>query len=100
MGVRISLPVQKKKEAKVKVERKSALSLASGLIQTLFFMNKISNYFRDSYKELGEKVTWPNWLQLQQSTMIVLISTLLITALVALMDLISASGLKFIYKIF
>ncbi|MBB1282922.1 preprotein translocase subunit SecE [Flavisolibacter sp. BT320] len=63
-------------------------------------MNKISNYFRDSYKELGEKVTWPNWLQLQQSTMIVLISTLLITALVALMDLISASGLKFIYKIF
>jgi preprotein translocase subunit SecE len=63
-------------------------------------MNKISNYFRDSYKELGEKVTWPNWLQLQQSTMIVLIATLLITALVALMDLISASGLKFIYKIF
>lgn len=63
-------------------------------------MNKISNYFRDSYKELTEKVTWPNWLQLQQSTMIVLIATVLITALVALMDLISASGLKLIYKIF
>lgn len=63
-------------------------------------MNKISNYFRDSYKELGEKVSWPNWTQLQQSTMIVLAATLLITAVVALMDLISASGLKFIYKIF
>jgi preprotein translocase subunit SecE len=63
-------------------------------------MNKISNYFRDSYKELAEKVTWPNWLQLQQSTMIVLGATLVITAIVAIMDLISASGLKFIYKIF
>ena len=63
-------------------------------------MNKISNYFRDSYKELAEKVTWPNWLQLQQSTMIVLAATLLITAVVAVMDLISATGLKYIYKIF
>ena len=31
-------------------------------------MNKVSNYFRDSYKELTEKVTWPTWAQLQQST--------------------------------
>ena len=63
-------------------------------------MNKISNYFADSYKELQEKVTWPNWTQLQQSTMIVLAATLLITAIVAIMDLVSSSGLKFIYKIF
>ncbi len=61
-------------------------------------MNKISNYFSDSYKELTEKVTWPNWTQLQQSTMIVLVATLLITALVALMDLIAAGALNFIYK--
>ena len=65
-----------------------------------FFMNKVSNYFRDSYKELMEKVTWPDWVQLQQSTMIVLAATLLITAVVAVMDLVSSSGLKFIYKIF
>lgn len=63
-------------------------------------MNKISNYFRDSYKELQEKVTWPTWVQLQQSTMIVLVATLVITAVIALMDLVSNSGLKFIYKLF
>lgn len=63
-------------------------------------MNKVSNYFRDSYKELMEKVTWPNWVQLQQSTMIVLAATLLVTAIVAVMDLVSSTGLKFIYKIF
>ena len=63
-------------------------------------MNKVSTYFRDSYKELLEKVTWPNWNQLQQSTMIVLAATLLITAIVAIMDFIAAGGLKFIYKFF
>lgn len=60
-------------------------------------MTKVSNYFRDSYKELMEKVTWPTWTQLQQSTMIVLAATLVITAIVALMDFISKGGLNFIY---
>ena len=63
-------------------------------------MNKISNYFSDSYKELTEKVTWPNWMQLQQSTMIVLGATLFITGLVWVMDFIAAGGLQFIYKLF
>jgi preprotein translocase subunit SecE len=63
-------------------------------------MNKISIYFRDSFKELTEKVTWPNWTQLQQSTMIVLIATLVITAIIAAMDFIAAGGLNFIYKMF
>jgi preprotein translocase subunit SecE len=63
-------------------------------------MNKIQSYFKDSYEELMEKVTWPNWQQLQQSTMIVLIATLVITAIVWLLDLGSSSVLKFIYSLF
>ena len=63
-------------------------------------MNKVSTYFRDSYKELLEKVTWPNWTQLQQSTMIVLAATLFITAIVWVMDFIAAGGLNLIYKFF
>jgi len=43
-------------------------------------MNKIGNYFRDSYLELQEKVTWPTWANLQQSTVIVLVATVIITA--------------------
>ncbi|HEX6192765.1 MAG TPA: preprotein translocase subunit SecE [Chitinophagaceae bacterium] len=62
-------------------------------------MNKIGLYFRDSYKELMEKVSWPTWTQLQQSTMIVLVATLLITALVSLMDFAAGGALKFIYKL-
>lgn len=63
-------------------------------------MNKIQTYFRDSYRELMEKVTWPNWQQLQQSTMIVLVATLVITAIVWVLDLGSSSILKFVYSLF
>ncbi|MBC7652028.1 MAG: preprotein translocase subunit SecE [Deinococcales bacterium] len=63
-------------------------------------MNKISAYFKDSYHELVEKVTWPTWLQLQQSTLIVLVGTVLITAMVWVMDFSSNQLLKLIYSLF
>lgn len=63
-------------------------------------MNKVTTYFRESYKEMLEKVSWPTWSQLQQSTLIVLVATLVITGLVWLMDLIAQSGLKLIYSFF
>lgn len=63
-------------------------------------MNKFSAYLRDSYKELVEKVTWPTWEQLQQSTMIVLGATLFITALVWIMDFVANGSLKFVYGLF
>jgi preprotein translocase subunit SecE len=63
-------------------------------------MNKVTTYFRESYKELMEKVTWPTWNQLQQSTMIVIVATLVITALVWVMDFATNGALKFIYNIF
>ena len=63
-------------------------------------MQKITTYFRESYKELMEKVTWPTWTQLQQSTMIVIAATIVITALVSGMDLVTNLALKFIYNIF
>jgi preprotein translocase subunit SecE len=63
-------------------------------------MTKVTNYFKESYRELTEKVTWPTWNQLQQSTMIVIIATLIITAMISVMDLGINSALKFIYNIF
>jgi preprotein translocase subunit SecE len=63
-------------------------------------MNKITTYFKESYQELMEKVTWPTWLQLQQSTVIVLIATVIITALVWVMDFSSNQLLKLVYSLF
>ena len=63
-------------------------------------MNNFTNFVSESYRELTEKVSWPKWEQLQQSTMIVLGATLFITAIVALMDFIASNSLKFIYSFF
>jgi preprotein translocase subunit SecE len=61
-------------------------------------MNKIAHYFRESIKELTEKVSWPTWPQLQQSTMIVLAATLVVTFIVLAMDFATGNAFKFIYK--
>jgi preprotein translocase subunit SecE len=63
-------------------------------------MNKITTYFKESYRELMEKVTWPSWEQLQQSTVIVLVATVIITAMVWVMDFSSNQLLKLIYSLF
>ena len=63
-------------------------------------MNKIATYFKESYHELMEKVTWPTWSQLQQSTVIVLVATVIITAMVWVMDFSSNQLLKLIYSLF
>jgi preprotein translocase subunit SecE len=63
-------------------------------------MNKFTVFLKDSYKEMIEKVTWPKWEQLQQSTMIVLGATLFTTAIVALMDFVANGTMKFIYSLF
>jgi preprotein translocase subunit SecE len=61
-------------------------------------MNKITTYFRESYKELVEKVSWPTWPQLQQATVIVLVATILITFIVWIMDTVSSAVLHLIYS--
>jgi len=62
-------------------------------------MNKIGTYFKESYKELTEKVSWPTWPQLQQSTMIVLAATLILSFIVLGMDYVFGNGLKFVYEL-
>lgn len=63
-------------------------------------MNKLSLFLKDSFKEMMEKVSWPTWEQLQQSTMVVIGATVFTIALVALMDLVANNSMKFIYSLF
>jgi len=50
-------------------------------------MSKISAYFKESYRELVEKVSWPTWQELQSSVIIVMVASLLIGLVVLVMDL-------------
>ncbi|KAA2241639.1 preprotein translocase subunit SecE [Chitinophaga agrisoli] len=63
-------------------------------------MNKIRTYFQESYHELVHKVSWPTWQELQSSTMIVLIATVIITLVVWGMDALSNVVLTQYYKMF
>ena len=63
-------------------------------------MNKFTDFVKESYVEMTEKVSWPKWDQLTQSTMIVLGATLFITLIVGLMDFVANSSMKFIYSLF
>lgn len=63
-------------------------------------MNKIKQYIQESYHELLHKVSWPTWEELQSSTMVVLIATVIVTLLVWGMDIISQGLLQNFYKLF
>ncbi len=63
-------------------------------------MNKFTDFLKESYQELTEKVSWPKWEQLTQSTVIVLGATLFITLLVGIMDFVANNSMKFIYTLF
>ncbi|MFK7810151.1 MAG: preprotein translocase subunit SecE [Saprospiraceae bacterium] len=60
-------------------------------------MEKITLYIKESYYELINKVTWPTWAELQSSTTLVLVASLIFAAAVFVMDLISKQVLDLIY---
>ena len=63
-------------------------------------MKGFIQYIKESYRELMFKVTWPSWKELQDSAIIVMISSLLIALVVALMDLSFRNMMEAIYGLF
>ncbi len=62
-------------------------------------MEKIKLYFVEAYDELMHKVTWPTAAELQQSAVVVLIATVIISILISTMDIVSKTGMENLYKI-
>jgi preprotein translocase subunit SecE len=63
-------------------------------------MKKIIAYIQDSYNELVHKVTWPSWKELQGSSILVMVSSIIIALVVALMDLIFKNFMSGVYNLF
>ena len=55
-------------------------------------------YFKESYNELVNKVTWPTFPQLQSSTIVVMIATVIFAVIVLIMDLSFENLMAAIYK--
>ena len=51
-------------------------------------MASFKTYLSESYNELVHKVSWPTWKELQSSAIVVLISALIVSLIVFLMDFI------------
>ena len=55
-------------------------------------------YIKDSYKELVEKVSWPSFAQLQSSTIVVMVASLIFAMIVLAMDVSFETIMQGIYK--
>ena len=49
-------------------------------------MSSFTEYVQASYQELQTKVTWPTWRELQESSVLVFVASLLIAFSVSAMD--------------
>ena len=56
------------------------------------------NYIKESYKELVEKVSWPTFVQLQSSTIVVMVASLIFALVVLVMDISFENLMKGIYS--
>lgn len=61
-------------------------------------MEKITLYFQEAYDELVHKVTWPTWSELQDSAVVVLITSLIISFIVLFIDVVFKYGTQELYK--
>ena len=58
----------------------------------------MSNYIKESYNELVNKVTWPTFGQLQNSTVVVMVASVIFALVVLVMDMSFETILAQVYK--
>ena len=68
-------------------------------MQTVYEMKKIRRYIKESFTELIHKVTWPTWSELQNSTTVVMIASLIIALAIWVMDYSFDNIMSFVYGI-
>ena len=60
----------------------------------------IKIYFKEVYNELINKVSWPSWPDLQNSTIVVMVASLIIALLIYLMDISFSNLMEVLYSMF
>ena len=57
-----------------------------GYFFLVFLVWKMWFYIMDSFNELTYKVTWPSWIELQSSSIVVAVATVIIALIIFIMD--------------
>jgi preprotein translocase subunit SecE len=61
-------------------------------------MANVVEFLKESYVEMTQKVTWPTWSELQNSAVLVLVASIIISLLILAMDETAGTALKMFYK--
>ncbi|MFC3811531.1 preprotein translocase subunit SecE [Lacihabitans lacunae] len=61
-------------------------------------MNKVVQFFKDSWHEVMHEVTWPKMSELQSSATLVLIASIIFALVVGGMDFIIDNALRLLYQ--
>ncbi|MEA1878083.1 MAG: preprotein translocase subunit SecE [Bacteroidota bacterium] len=61
---------------------------------------KVLNYLKEAYDELVHKVSWPSWGDLQNSAIVVMIASAIISVVILAMDASFRNLMEFIYSTF
>jgi len=61
---------------------------------------KIKKYFEETWNELIHKVSWPTMSELQNSALVVMIGTLIISLIIFAMDVTFRNIMEMIYGLF
>ena len=61
---------------------------------------RIGAYIKDSFNELLHKVTWPTWEELQNSSVVVAIASLIIALIIFVMDQVFSKLMSVFYDFF
>lgn len=63
-------------------------------------MNRVTNFFTETYNELMHKVSWPTWDELQASTVVVTVAAIIVAFIVFVMDKTADLGMSTFYHLF
>jgi len=62
-------------------------------------MRKFINYCKESFVELTQKTTWPNWSKLQSSALLVLVTTVILAIVLFAIDYVFQQLVSGIYSL-
>ena len=69
-------------------------------VQILLQMDKFISFLKASWEEFQHNVTWPKFSELQASSMLVLVASLLFALVVGLIDFLFENALNAFYQSF
>ena len=62
-------------------------------------MDRITLYIKESYHELAKNVSWPTLTQLQESTIVVIVTSVILALIIFVMDIACSVVFKNLYGV-